>query len=182
MQDPVAGSAAVAQGMVYIGSMDGFLYALDAATGKLIWKFKTQEQPLSPPAFAAGTLFFSSTEGSLYALHARTGQTRLRFRTPDRLHDSPVVANGLVYFPSGGQIYAVAADAREFPGQYQLTTRLGAVLDLAIPGASAARPARGQVAFFPPATSSAGLSPHQQWPLRRCMWVIPMAIFMLGML
>ena len=34
MQDPVAGSAAVAQGMVYIGSMDGFLYALDAATGK----------------------------------------------------------------------------------------------------------------------------------------------------
>jgi outer membrane protein assembly factor BamB len=45
---------------------------------------------------------------------------RLRYRTPERLHDTPVVANGLVYFPSGGQLYAVAADAREFPGQYQL--------------------------------------------------------------
>ena len=120
MQNPVAGSAAVAQGMVYIGSMDGFLYALDAATGKRIWKFKTQDQALSPPAIDAGRLFLSSTDGSLYALHARTGQTWLRFRTPDRLQDSPVVANGLVYFPSGGQIYAVAADAREFPGQYQL--------------------------------------------------------------
>jgi outer membrane protein assembly factor BamB len=120
MQNPVAGSAAVAQGMVYIGSLDGFLYALDAATGKRIWQFKTREQPLSPPAFSAGTLFVSSTEGILYALHARTGYTRLRFRTRDRLQDTPVVANGLVYFPSGSQIYAVAADAREFPGQYQL--------------------------------------------------------------
>lgn len=120
MQNPVAGSAAVAQGMVYIGSLDGSLYALDAATGKRIWQFKTEAQPLSPPAFAAGTLFVGSTEGILYALHARTGYTRLRFRTPDRLQDSPVVANGLVYFPTGGQIYAVAADAFEIPGQYQL--------------------------------------------------------------
>jgi outer membrane protein assembly factor BamB len=119
MQSPVAGSAAVAQGMVYIGSLDGYLYALDAATGKRIWQFKTQAQPLSPPALAAGTLFVGSTEGILYALHARTGYTRLRFRTRERLQDSPVVANGLVYFPSGGQIYAVAADAREFPGQYE---------------------------------------------------------------
>ncbi len=120
MQNPVAGSAAVAQGIVYIGSLDGFLYALDAATGKRIWQFKTEIQPLSPPAFAAGTVFVGSTEGILYALHARTGYTRLRFRTRDRVQDSPVVANGLVYFPSGGQLYAVAADAREIPGQYLL--------------------------------------------------------------
>jgi len=119
MQDGVSGSASVAKGMVYIGSLDGFLYALDAATGKLIWKFKTQEQALSPPAISDGSLFLSSTDGSLYALDARTGQARLRFRTPDRLQDPPVVANGLVYFPSGGRIYAVAADAREIPGQYQ---------------------------------------------------------------
>ena len=121
MQDGVAGSAAVAQGMVYIGSMDGFLYALDAATGTLNWKFKTQEQALSPPAIEAGTLFLSSTDGSLYALRARTGQSWLRYRTQNRLHDSPVVANGLVYFPSGGRIFAVAANAYELPGQYQLT-------------------------------------------------------------
>jgi len=120
MHNPVAGSAAVAQGMVYIGSLDGFLYALDAATGKRIWQFKTQDQPVSPPAVSAGTLFVSSTEGNLYVLHARTGYVWLRFRTPERLQDSPVVANGLVYFLSGGRLYAVAADAREIPGQYQL--------------------------------------------------------------
>jgi outer membrane protein assembly factor BamB len=121
MGSGVAGSPSVAQGIVYIGSMDGFLYALDAATGTLIWKFKTQEQALSPPAIEAGTLFLSSTDGSLYAMRARTGQSWLRYRTPDRLQDSPVVANGLVYFPSGGRLFAVAADAYELPGQYQFT-------------------------------------------------------------
>jgi outer membrane protein assembly factor BamB len=121
MQSSISGSASVAQGIAYIGSMDGSLYALDAATGTLIWKFKTAGQALSPPAIAAGTLFVSSGDGSLYALHARTGQRWLRFRTPERLHDAPVVANGLVYFPSGGQLYAVSSDAREIPGQYQLT-------------------------------------------------------------
>ncbi len=119
-QNPIAGSAAVAQGIVYIGSRDGFLYALDAATGRLIWKFKTQGYPLSPPAIADGTVFVSSTEGILSALHARTGRLRLRFHVPERLQDVPVAANELVYFPSGGQLYAVEASAREYPGQHQL--------------------------------------------------------------
>ncbi|HEX2275603.1 MAG TPA: PQQ-binding-like beta-propeller repeat protein, partial [Candidatus Tectomicrobia bacterium] len=65
--------------------------------------------------------FLSSTDGSLYALNARTGQSWLRFRTPERLHDSPVVTNELVYFPSGGRIFAVAADAYEIPGRYHFT-------------------------------------------------------------
>lgn len=120
MHNPVAGSAAVAQGIVYIGSMDGFLYALDAATGKRLWSFKTYEQPLSPPALDAGTLFVGSMEGTLYTLHARTGQLLFRFRAPERVQETPVVANGLVYFPSGGQIFALDAAARHFPGQYHL--------------------------------------------------------------
>jgi len=118
-QNPIVGSAAVAKGILYIGSSDGVLYALDAATGRLIWRFTTEGYPLSPPAIAEGTLFVSSTAGLLYALHARTGQLRLRFYVPERLQDVPVVANGLVYFPSGGQLYAVDASAREYPGQRQ---------------------------------------------------------------
>jgi outer membrane protein assembly factor BamB len=119
-QNPIVGSAAVANGIVYMGSGDGFLYALDAANGRLIWKFKTRGYALSPPAIADGLLFVSSTEGGLYALRARTGQLRLRFHVPERLQDVPVIDNGLVYFPSGGQLYAVAARAREYPGQRQL--------------------------------------------------------------
>ena len=180
MQRPVAGSASVAQGMVYIGSMDGFLYALDAATGKLIWKFKTEEQALSPPAIDAGTLFLSSTDGSLYALHARTGQSWLRFRTPDRLHDSPVVANGLVYFPSGGRYTLWRLMPMSSPGNTSSNSSgpssgsgnsrcLG---PLASPEASGASPL---------GNGPAGSSPHQQWPPRLFTLGIPMAICMPGM-
>jgi eukaryotic-like serine/threonine-protein kinase len=106
--------------MVYIGSWDGFVYALDAATGKLLWKHETGGAIRSPPAINNGTLFASSNDGSLYVLNARTGQRRLRFRTPANATESTAVANGLAYFPSGGVVYAVDAGAREIPGQYQL--------------------------------------------------------------
>ncbi len=119
-QNPIAGSAAVANGIVYIGSRDGFLYALDAGTGRRFWAFKTKGYPLSSPALADDTLLVSSTGGILYALHARTGRLRLRFHVSERLQDAPVVAQDRVYFPSGGQLYAVDAQAREYPGQHPL--------------------------------------------------------------
>ena len=115
--NPITGAAAVAAGIVYIGSGDGLLYALDAATGKRLWSFKTAGHPLSPPAIADGMLFVGSTEGVLYALRAKTGRLRLRFYAPERLQDIPAIDNGLVYFPSGGQLFAMDASAREYPGQ-----------------------------------------------------------------
>ncbi|MEM3019506.1 MAG: PQQ-binding-like beta-propeller repeat protein, partial [Candidatus Bathyarchaeia archaeon] len=37
----IALSPSVAYGKVFIGSMDGKLYALDAATGAKVWEFAT---------------------------------------------------------------------------------------------------------------------------------------------
>src|SRR2546428_9232173 len=39
-KDAIEGSAAVVNGTVYIGSMDGNLYALDLASGKSKWTYK----------------------------------------------------------------------------------------------------------------------------------------------
>src|SRR5258706_16353216 len=38
---PIIGSPAVANGVVFIGSIDGNVYAVDQETGKQKWKFKT---------------------------------------------------------------------------------------------------------------------------------------------
>src|ERR1043166_9883634 len=38
---PIIGSPAIADGVVYIGSIDGNLYAVDQETGQQKWKFKT---------------------------------------------------------------------------------------------------------------------------------------------
>ena len=113
MQNPVAGSAAVAQGMVYIGSLDGFLYALDAATGKRIWQFKTQEQPLSPHSLPARSL---SALRRVSCMPCMPGQAIPSAFPHPRPSATPRCGQRTGLFPSGSQIYAVAADAREIPG------------------------------------------------------------------
>ena len=51
--DVVSASPAVVAGVVYVGSWDGFFYALDAATGALEWQFQvdcqSSVQPIAPP-------------------------------------------------------------------------------------------------------------------------------------
>ena len=97
------GPANVTNGIVYFGSWDNFIYALDAATGELIWKTRTVGEIRSAVAVHEGALFASDNEGNLYILNARTGQKRMRFRTGKPNAASPAVGNGLACFPSGGQ-------------------------------------------------------------------------------
>ncbi len=57
---------AISGGVVYFGSGDGYLYALDAGSGQEKWKFKTGRGPGSP-AISGGVLYFGSHDGRLYA-------------------------------------------------------------------------------------------------------------------
>ena len=99
-------SPVVAQGAVIFGSGDSNVYALDAATGRLRWKFKTGDVVHASPAFVEGTVFIGSWDTFLYALEAATGQEKWRFKTGEDheifnqtgLQASPAVAGGVVYF------------------------------------------------------------------------------------
>src|SRR5439155_22971134 len=74
-------SPVVSDGVVYFGSSDTNVYALDAATGAVKWKFKTAEVVHSSPALANGTLFVGSWDTYLYALDAASGKEKWRFKT-----------------------------------------------------------------------------------------------------
>jgi outer membrane protein assembly factor BamB len=63
----------------------------------------------------------ASADRSLYALDSRTGQERARFRTGSALAAAPVAANALTYFVSERRLFAMEADALEYPGQYAVT-------------------------------------------------------------
>src|SRR6516164_974112 len=70
---------AVAGGTVYIGSDDGTLDALDAATGSLRWTYTTAGS-VDPGPAVGGTVYVSSDVayggGTVYALDAATGRVR----------------------------------------------------------------------------------------------------------
>lgn len=60
-------SPAVANGILYIGSTDGKAYALDAATGGILWTYATGHEITRSPAVAGGLVYIGSDDGNLYA-------------------------------------------------------------------------------------------------------------------
>jgi outer membrane protein assembly factor BamB len=56
----------VAAGRVYVGSSDGRLYVLDAASGQKRWEFDTGSALTASPAISAGRVVIGSTDGVLY--------------------------------------------------------------------------------------------------------------------
>jgi eukaryotic-like serine/threonine-protein kinase len=104
--DVFLSSPTVVDGTVFVGSGDGNVYALDAASGKLRWKFHTGNVVHASPAVAGGTVYVGSWDSYFYALDAATGAQRWRFKTGEDpeinnqvgIQSSALVANGLVYF------------------------------------------------------------------------------------
>jgi outer membrane protein assembly factor BamB len=74
-------SPLVVRDRAFIGGGDGYVYALDAKTGREVWRFKTQGRIRSSPAYADGTVYLGSADGCLYALDAQTGKERWKFES-----------------------------------------------------------------------------------------------------
>jgi outer membrane protein assembly factor BamB len=120
--DAIHSSPAVVDGIVYFGSRDHYIYALDAATGKQLWSFQTGSWVESSPVVVDGVLYCGSNDGYLYALDAATGIEKWRFRSKYGLRSSPAVANGMVYIGSDDyRLYAVDADTGK--GLWTLNTK-----------------------------------------------------------
>jgi outer membrane protein assembly factor BamB len=121
--DVFLSSPAVADGVVYFGSGDGRVYAVDAATGVERWHVQTGDVVHASPAVVGGVVFVGSWDGDFYALDAATGAERWRLEggRDDVLHNqvgfqsSAAVVDGVVYV--GGRdskLYALdAATGRE---------------------------------------------------------------------
>ena len=108
----VYSSPAVANGIVYVGSEDKNLYAIDAVTGKEKWRFTTGDHVFASPTVADGSVYVRSEDKNLYAIDAVTGKEKWRFATGDHVDSSPAVANGIVYVGSDDKnLYAVGANS-----------------------------------------------------------------------
>jgi eukaryotic-like serine/threonine-protein kinase len=99
-------SPTLSAGAVYFGSGDGNVYSLDAASGKLNWKYQTGDVVHASPAISNGTLYVGSWDSYFYALDAATGKEKWRFKTGEDadvhnqvgIQSSAAVADGIVYF------------------------------------------------------------------------------------
>ena len=121
--DLFTSSPAVANGKVYFGSGDSNVYAVDAQTGTLLWKFPTKDVVHSSPAVVNNTVYIGSWDSYLYAIDAETGQEKWSFKSGEdnTIHNqvgfqsSPAVVDGTVYIGCrDAHVYALdAANGRK---------------------------------------------------------------------
>lgn len=101
--------------VLYIGSDDGKLYALDAQRGNLLWAFQTLGGVRSSPTVGPdGVVIFASSTGQVFALEP---DARLRWSFLLRgttIISSPAIAeDGTVYIgASNGRLYAFTPDGK----------------------------------------------------------------------
>lgn len=65
---PITSSPSISSGIIYFGTVDGYLYALNTDSGEELWKFKTNRKIISSPTIANGVIYFGSFDKHLYAL------------------------------------------------------------------------------------------------------------------
>jgi outer membrane protein assembly factor BamB len=99
---------AVANGVVYVGSDDDYLYALNASTGALIWKYYAHYSAEYAPAVANGVVY-AFTAGAVVALNANTGALIWQEHTTGGYGSGITVLNGTLYVACGRNAYALDA-------------------------------------------------------------------------
>ena len=152
--EAVRSSAAIVDNTVYVGSDDGYVYALALDTGELRWKYWLGAPVVSSPAAEGGRVFVGCDDGSLYCLRGtvdgrltdeQVGEQIWRFRTGGEVAASPLVTvSGLVLFGSkDGNLYAVNSRTAKLAWLHQTggpvtasPTKSERPIPVAVPGAS----------------------------------------------
>ncbi len=102
LSNRVGSSPAVANGTVFFGCYDDYVYALDGASGNQLWNYTLGSVVEGSPAVCGGAIYITS-HSNLYALNASTGAHLWNFSG----FSDPVVVDGVIYGHFGNRMYAI---------------------------------------------------------------------------
>jgi eukaryotic-like serine/threonine-protein kinase len=122
-EDELRASPTSYRDLVYIGSYDTNVWALQIKDGELAWKFATNGGIAATPLLDDDNhaVLFGSEDQSFYSLDARTGHQNWSYRTEGRIRSTARLAHGRVFFGSDdGHLYALMAATGRFLWKYQL--------------------------------------------------------------
>jgi alcohol dehydrogenase (cytochrome c) len=121
----------VVDGVMFVSGYDGYVWALDGATGRLLWQYR-HAIPLDVPlccgnvnrgvAVAQGKVFVTTQNGHLLALDATTGKSLwdkpfVDIRAGESATIAPLVVKDLVIVGSSGAEYGVRGHIDAFDVQ-----------------------------------------------------------------
>ena len=128
---PVIASPVMDEDMVYFGSLDSVLYALDTETGNMRWQLKTGAGIRSTVLIENSQLFLNGGDGIFYAINKKTGKVLWTYKTggehtyqyygyADYYHSSPVLYKDKICFGSGDSyIYVLNASTGKLSWRFK---------------------------------------------------------------
>jgi serine/threonine protein kinase len=107
-EDEIRGTPIIHNGIVFVGSYDHNLYALELDSGEFIWKYAADGGIVTRPYPHEGNIIFGSEDNRLHVVSQRSGKVVWTYYTDGPIRSSPCVAEGHVFFGSDdGFLHAV---------------------------------------------------------------------------
>ena len=118
------------RGLLYIGSREGTLLALDQESGAVVWERIFDAAISSTPVIVdlpgdgetheAALLLVGTDNGDLHAVDLETRESRWSYETSGKIREAPIVSEGVVYFVnSRDQVFALELRTGQWRWQYE---------------------------------------------------------------
>lgn len=127
-----AGGPTVSGSLLVVGTLDGHVYGMDAATGKQLWSAEVDDEVISPPAIDAGTVYVRTNSGYVYAFDANTGERKWLNDQGNvpllslRGNGALLAAHGVVMFGTDdGNVVSLRSDTGAIQWKVPITKGLG---------------------------------------------------------
>jgi serine/threonine protein kinase len=102
------------EGICYVGSFDGYMYALDASSGYSMWRYRTNGPIVSSAVSDGVTVYFGSGDCNFYAVNPENARERWRYTLDKPIVSSPVIHQNMIYFGgTDGYLYCLDKNSGE---------------------------------------------------------------------
>ncbi len=106
-------TVAIADGIVYIADLSGFLHAHDVETGERLWTYDAFAAVWGSPFVADGKVYLGDEDGDVVVLqHGRELVELGEFNMGAAVYTTPVAQDGVLYVLSRNRLFALEAGAR----------------------------------------------------------------------
>lgn len=86
----------------------GYFGATSTQTGKIVWRTKLGEAPLTGPAVAGDLVFFGGTNGKVHAVDAKTGKNLWTFNVPKQIKNAGGADGAFSVYEVDGREYVIS--------------------------------------------------------------------------
>jgi serine/threonine-protein kinase len=119
-KDAIDGSPIISEGVIYVGSRDHHLYALDTRARRELWRYRADGPLRSTPSLHGDTVFIGDDNGMFHAVQSAGGQGRWRIPLYGKCFASPAVGDGLIVVATqAGRVVALAPTSGQIVWEHQ---------------------------------------------------------------